>query len=600
MKLGCNYWASNAGAEMWRDFDEVVIRKDISLLSGYGVKYLRVFPNWRDFQPVEPYFQASGRFKEYRMNNGQLPTNEYFLDEEMLDRFDLFCNICQDYGIKLIVGLLTGWMSGRTFIPIALYEKNLYTDSICQYFEQLYVTGLVERFKDKEVIYAWNHGNESGVLGNPGNPIAADAWARMISNAIYSVDKSRPLLTGQHYLSLDGVWRIQGQAAVCDMLVAHPYPYWGRHTSNDKNDYIKTTLYSAAISKMYMDIGKKPCLIEEIGTMGPSICSEEFAEKFLRVNYFSTMANGAEGIMWWCAHEQDKLMTPPYTWTNCENELGMTYTDGTPKPVLKEMQRLSKLDINLPKANCDAICLLTEGQDNWGIAYMTYVLSKQAGLNISFADAKDEIPENDVYMLPSIKGANIMPKERLIELKQKIYDGAKLYISNDGGLLMGFEKLTGNKILDTENTSFIGEITINGKNIPYSGNSKLYFENTRATQIDTPYITFANYGKGKVYFVNFPVEAMLIDKNRAFSNNVCEIYKRIFKDELESRIIKIDNDDVALTIHPAGEKIFAVVVNHSEKIQRIDFKTKYKLSNIVYGDLNACEPQDAVIAEFIE
>ena len=58
--LGCNYWASNAGADMWRDFDIECIDKDVKILSEYGVKHMRVFPNWRDFQPVEPVLGGGG------------------------------------------------------------------------------------------------------------------------------------------------------------------------------------------------------------------------------------------------------------------------------------------------------------------------------------------------------------------------------------------------------------------------------------------------------------------------------------------------------------------------------------------------------------
>ena len=36
--IGCNYWASNAGMYMWRNFDETVIEKDFALLSSYSIK----------------------------------------------------------------------------------------------------------------------------------------------------------------------------------------------------------------------------------------------------------------------------------------------------------------------------------------------------------------------------------------------------------------------------------------------------------------------------------------------------------------------------------------------------------------------------------
>ena len=43
--LGCNYWASDSGTDMWRTFNENVVNDDLRILSGHGVKHIRVFPN---------------------------------------------------------------------------------------------------------------------------------------------------------------------------------------------------------------------------------------------------------------------------------------------------------------------------------------------------------------------------------------------------------------------------------------------------------------------------------------------------------------------------------------------------------------------------
>ena len=124
--LGCNYWASNAGADMWRNFDIDTIEKDLKTLSSHGVEYLRVFPNWRDFQPVMPVFSAMGNLVEYHLENDHLPTNPYYLNQKVMDEFSQFLTLCEKYKIKLIVGLITGWMSGRLYIPSALYGKNAF------------------------------------------------------------------------------------------------------------------------------------------------------------------------------------------------------------------------------------------------------------------------------------------------------------------------------------------------------------------------------------------------------------------------------------------------------------------------------------------
>ena len=162
--IGCNYWASNAGTEMWKDWSEEAVREDMKILSAYGIKYLRVFPNWRDFQPVMPVYKAQGKLVEYRLEGDRPPENPFFLEECMLERFETFCRICDEYGMKLIVGLITGWMSGRLFVPAALFDKNLFTDSIALYFQQKYVQGLVTRLKNQKNIYAWDLGNECNCL----------------------------------------------------------------------------------------------------------------------------------------------------------------------------------------------------------------------------------------------------------------------------------------------------------------------------------------------------------------------------------------------------------------------------------------------------
>ena len=49
--VGCNYWASHAGTNMWHDWDAGVVEADIKRLAEAGVDVMRVFPLWSDFQP---------------------------------------------------------------------------------------------------------------------------------------------------------------------------------------------------------------------------------------------------------------------------------------------------------------------------------------------------------------------------------------------------------------------------------------------------------------------------------------------------------------------------------------------------------------------
>ena len=136
-----------------------------------------------------------------------------------------------------------------------------------------------------------------------------------MSNAIRANDHSRSVISSVHQLAAQRggyAWTIDGEAESCDILVSHPYPLWSKYGYKDYTASFRTMIHGVCESKYYSDLSNKPCLMEEIGTMGPMICTDETAADFMRVNTFSAWANSLSGIMWWCANEQTNLNTDPY------------------------------------------------------------------------------------------------------------------------------------------------------------------------------------------------------------------------------------------------------------------------------------------------
>lgn len=605
--LGCNYWASNAGTEMWNDWSAEAVDNDFKKLSEYGVKYLRVFPNWRDFQPIHPLMGGGMSLREYRLHDAELPKNPYYIDETMIERFGIFCDLAQKHGMKLIVGLLTGWMSGRSFVPPALYGKNLSTDTTALLFEQKFVHGMVELFKDKPAIYAWDLGNECNCLVNADSRETAENWSMIISNAIKSADSTRPVVSGMHSIGIDGIWRIEDQGETTDILTTHPYPYWCSHCSEAEVTSIQTLMHATCETKYYANIGGKPCLAEEIGTMGPMVCDNETSGNFMKLNLYSNWANGALGALWWCANEQIDLMFPPYDHSMCEVELGMFDRHGNAKPVLEEVKNFSewikKADIDLPAAKDDAVCLATLGQDQWGVIYSSYVLAKQAGVNIRFADAKKPIPEAKVYLMPSVNGDNVMPAQNYYELRKRVENGATLYISNNRGILSDFNNLTGVTINNSKTMCDNGELELNGKKINYS-RERIYritadkgAEVLASDENGMPIFTKFTYGKGTVYYLNFPLENNAIGVYDAFDGDRCEVYKEIFAETKDNFAITCDNKNIGLTRH--GDN-FAVMINYSDKPQKTNASVaqgcKYE---VVKGNFEEIEPFEMTIVKLI-
>ena len=557
--VGCNFWASNAGCNMWRHWDEDSLRKDLELLAADGMNCLRVFPIWSDFQPVTPVYGAGGTIREYRMADGTLPQNRWCLDEEMLRRFEVMCDIAAENGLQLIVGLLTGWMSGGLFVPPLLNGVNLRSDPLALLWEQRFVEGFVTRLRHHPAIIAWDHGNECDCMWHTANRDEAAAWTMTISNAIRAADPTRPLVTGIHDVSLDGVWHIQDQADNCDMLVTHPYPFWGRLANHHPMLSTKTLVHAAAQTAFYADIAGKPCLVEEIGTMGPMVCSEESGAAFLRLNMLHAHLYNRPGFLWWTAFDQP-FDEPPYNLFAAERELGLYSIDRRPRAFMKEMTAMAKRLQNEPQCpdrHVDAVCILTKGIDSWRIAFATYMMAVQAGISIRFADGEQPIPPAAAYILPAISGTINLNKGPYEELKQRVRDGAKLYLSLCDGIISEFAELTGLCVEDSGG-GFTCRCTVDGAAIEGHGDRQLIYRG------EANGLHRHTYGKGTVYTMDFSPEQHLFDADPE-NSPYYHIYREVFRDEIAAHPIQSDDPTVSVVWHPASGCCHLINYSSQEK-----------------------------------
>ena len=301
------------------------------------------------------------------------------------------------------------------------------------------------------------------------------------------------------------------------------------------------------------------------------------------------------------------LETPPYTWNMCETELGMSDRNGNPKPVLREMKAFSEWleesKLTLPKAKVDAVCIMTEGQPHWGIAYMSYILAKQSGINLQFADCANDLPESDFYMMPSIQSVHVMKMDKFKKLKERVFAGATLYISNSESVLSEFKELTGVVINDSQTVCQHGKFSVNGKNVEYAYNRKLTVTADGAEVLcydeeNNPLITSFRYGQGKVIYVNFPLEKNLLQVSDMHLTDQREIYKMIFAEKINKHVVRSDCKYVGITEHHDKDgTVYAVIINYSDKTvnPEIVIDEAYKCESVIKGSVETIEPFDVAI-----
>jgi len=606
--VGCNYWASHAGTNMWRDWQPDTVAADMQQLSREaGLQVLRVFPLWPDFQPLACLKGCSGSRVEMRVGEDPLPHGDLGqagISALMMGRFAVLLDEAERNGLTVIVSLITGWMSGRLFVPPAFENLNVLTDPFVIMWEQKFVKAFVNHFKGHRAVAAWELGNECNCMGKLTGREEAYLWASAIGNAVKAADPTRPLISGMHGIQVDpvGPWTIEDQGELCDVLTTHPYPLFTPYCDIDPIDTMRNGLHATAESRLYGDLGGRPCMVEEAGTLGPMVSSEEVAANYVRMSLMSSLANDCRSFIWWCAYDQDHLRHAPYDWSSIERELGLFRKGREAKPLVaafKEFGAFNKLVPKLPVRTTETVCLLTPGlADSWGVAYAAFILAKQSGFDLEFQKAGQKLKDAPLYLLPSLSGYSSLTKAQWEELIEKVRAGASLYISSNDALLSSFEALAGLRVIRKSARQGAAKFQLDFTgDVGFSCAATQHFEieaagaNVLGREPDgNPCFSAFPCGRGVVYYSSIPIEASLISTPGIFHSMDAapfwRIYQHVAKAAMAGRALLKDEPWIGITEHhESATQRIAFLINYSpeERQCAISSPNGWRLSEVLWG-----------------
>jgi endo-1,4-beta-mannosidase len=363
--LGVNYWPRRKAMYWWNNFDAGEVREEFSVIRELGLKVVRIFLLWDDFQP-EPDS----------------------VSKEALDNLATVADIAAENHLGLDVTFFTGHMSGPNWSPRWLLGgdlppevhrhwlrdvvsegkktekgyRNMFHDAIALSAERLLLETVVGRLKDHPAIWMWNLGNEPDLFAWPNTSEEGAAWVQEMVGLIKCIDPNHPVTIG---LYNDGLYRDNGLRidkvyANTDVAVMHSYPMyapWARQPLDP--DFVPFTCAITAA------LCGKPVLMEEFGgctsQFGESshimkwtetngrereqfMASEEDFAEFVSFTLPKLQESGATGAILWCYADYIPELwdLPPCQNARHERFFGLVRSDGSLKPHAQIIQEFAK------------------------------------------------------------------------------------------------------------------------------------------------------------------------------------------------------------------------------------------------------------------
>lgn len=607
--LGLNYWASHAATEMWSDWDPEAVDRDLAVISAHGSTLLRVFPLWPDFQPLNmtKYCGANGgRPREMRLGEDlppDTPAGKAGMSEIMLQRFEEFCDLAQKHGLKLIVSLMTAHMTGRLYVPRAMENRDLFSDPFALKWEARFYDCFVRRMKSHPAIFAWETGNESNGVSPVSSPEAAWVWTSCMHNIIRLADGTRPIIgVPAHALQpKDGNWLVADQAELSDFINVHKYDLHTPPVMEGFN-HIRSLFRCTAECRVNEDVGGKPCFIEETGLWRSTTVSLNRLGDAVRNIMWNLWADNCRGLLWWCAFDQEKFTSAPYNWGDWAGlEHGVFTEKREAHPAAVSMKKFRNFIDSLPFRSLppvkeDALCLVS----SQNTAYVSFILARQAGINLKFQNASDPLQESGCYFLPSVELRGKLSTVDWEALLERVRNGAVLCLSLDDCNLSRLKEVCGFEIEERRVSNEPIQCHFSGADFTVPGNVRKVLSLNGAEVLardsgGTPVFLRNRYGKGTVFILTFPLEKTAFETPGIFEQDCWKLYREVLP---KKHLIRRKNPALIATEHEfSSNESGIVLVNCSTAFVResLEIADGWRVAS-AYSDLEECVYADGELS----
>lgn len=412
--IGLNYWPRKHPIKrMWKEFNIKELEEEAKQISSIGVNTLRIFLFTPDFS------NEAGDVLE-----------------ESLFKLKQFVRTFYKYGIRCLVTLLVGHMSGCNW-KIPWHEGCFYTDENTIKKTLKYISQIINALKGEKGVLGYILSNELPFYAGLASESILRKYLSLMFDHVKKLDPNKTYSTG------DGLFIDYGYHPE---IVKDYVDYLGPHVYGDDIDEIRRT-YHYEFWVEYCSSLDKPVILEEFGCSTAQVPEEEQANIY-RIAMFSTLIAGGKGFIGWCYSDFPTELDEPYIHHCHELMFGVTRVDGSLKQAAYEIKRFSRLisevgleDFKKPTSECAILvpsCIYKEypfSQYNFEkkvffkVLIQAYTLARMASILATFIREEDPLEKYLKYKCILIPTPITLLSKTWRKLEEYVRRGGLIYSS---------------------------------------------------------------------------------------------------------------------------------------------------------------------------
>lgn len=346
IKFGANYVPPKGWFYSWVDFEKSHIEEDFFALKAIGLDHLRVHLRWDLFQPATNY-----------------------VAESMLKKLIIMHDIAEKVGLKLIVSVFTGWMSGLWFLPAFTRPRseniNIITNREMIEAEKYFLKKISEAVGGHPAFAGIDFGNELNVYEmflDKFTVEQGDAWLVEMTDYCKDLFPEKIVVLGVDHNPWfrDVQFSRSCLANTGNITSLHT---WTQFTGAlaygvESVENLSLIEYNVEMANAYARDIKRPVWVQEFGTIKEWMREDQF-ESFLKISMKNACrSENLWGFTVWCSHEFENRFVDVVDW---ETEFGLLTKDNQLKPIgryYKEaIKEIKRGEVSAPLKNEKAIVI---------------------------------------------------------------------------------------------------------------------------------------------------------------------------------------------------------------------------------------------------